>query len=152
MKPLYNSLNEDNRGRYAAVETTKLANGGVEYSSSVLHAIHDHPPRTGGIGKDSRTGHESSGNREVIYAPFLVAMLMRPDAGMNGRPASGCCTFQIRTPPSLPPEARRRPSAEKANEMTAAERPLQTVVAPAPAMSQSTIFPRIVPHASSARG
>jgi hypothetical protein len=36
MKRLYNSLAEDDRRRYAAIESTKLGHGGVEYISSVL--------------------------------------------------------------------------------------------------------------------
>jgi hypothetical protein len=36
MKRLYDSLAEDDRRRYAAIESTKLAHGGVEYISGVL--------------------------------------------------------------------------------------------------------------------
>ena len=36
MKRLYDSLAEDDRRRYAAIESTKLGHGGVEYISSVL--------------------------------------------------------------------------------------------------------------------
>jgi hypothetical protein len=36
MKRLYDSLAEDDRRRYAAIESTKLWHGGVEYISSVL--------------------------------------------------------------------------------------------------------------------
>ena len=36
MKRLYNSLAEDDRRRYAAIESTKLGHGGVEYISTVL--------------------------------------------------------------------------------------------------------------------
>jgi hypothetical protein len=37
MKRLYDSLAEDDRRRYAAIESTKLGHGGVEYISTVLH-------------------------------------------------------------------------------------------------------------------
>ena len=36
MKRLYDSLAEDDRRRYAAIESTKLGHGGVEYVSRVL--------------------------------------------------------------------------------------------------------------------
>jgi hypothetical protein len=36
MKRLYDSLAEDDRRRYAAIESAKLGHGGVEYISSVL--------------------------------------------------------------------------------------------------------------------
>jgi len=36
MKRLYDSLAEDDRRRYAAIESTKLGHGGVEYISSLL--------------------------------------------------------------------------------------------------------------------
>src|SRR3954453_23442313 len=36
MKRLYDSLAEDDRRRYAAIESTKLGHGGVEYISGVL--------------------------------------------------------------------------------------------------------------------
>jgi hypothetical protein len=36
MKRLYNSLAEDDRRRYAAIESTKLGHGGVEYISNLL--------------------------------------------------------------------------------------------------------------------
>ena len=36
MKSLYDSLAEDDRRRYAAIESTKLGHGGVEYISRVL--------------------------------------------------------------------------------------------------------------------
>ena len=36
MRRLYDSLAEDDRRRYAAIESTKLGHGGVEYISSVL--------------------------------------------------------------------------------------------------------------------
>jgi hypothetical protein len=36
MKRLYDSLAEDDRRRYAAIESTKLGHGGVEYISSML--------------------------------------------------------------------------------------------------------------------
>ena len=36
MKRLYDSLAEDDRRRYAAIESTKLGHGGVEYISRVL--------------------------------------------------------------------------------------------------------------------
>ena len=36
MKRLFDSLTEDDRRRYAAIEATKLGHGGVEYISSVL--------------------------------------------------------------------------------------------------------------------
>jgi hypothetical protein len=36
MKRLYHSLAEDDRRRYAAIESTKLGHGGVEYISGVL--------------------------------------------------------------------------------------------------------------------
>lgn len=36
MKRLYDSLAEDDRRRYAAIESTKLSHGGLEYVSKVL--------------------------------------------------------------------------------------------------------------------
>ena len=36
MKRLYDSLAEDDRRRYAAIESTKLGHGGVEYISRAL--------------------------------------------------------------------------------------------------------------------
>jgi hypothetical protein len=36
MKRLYNSLAEDDRRRYAAIESTKLGHGGLEYISGML--------------------------------------------------------------------------------------------------------------------
>jgi hypothetical protein len=36
MRRLYDSLAEDDRRRYAAIESTKLGHGGVEYISGVL--------------------------------------------------------------------------------------------------------------------
>ncbi len=37
MKRLFDSLREDDRRRYAAIEATKLGHGGVEYIARVLH-------------------------------------------------------------------------------------------------------------------
>ena len=60
MKRLFDSLAEDDRRRYAAIEATKLGHGGVEYIASVLRVrSQDHPPGTGGTGRDGRSGHES---------------------------------------------------------------------------------------------
>jgi hypothetical protein len=36
MKRLYDSLNEDDRRRYAAVEASKLGHGGTEYIARIL--------------------------------------------------------------------------------------------------------------------
>ncbi len=37
MKRLFDSLRENDRRRYAAIEATKLGHGGVEYIARVLH-------------------------------------------------------------------------------------------------------------------
>ena len=50
MKRLFDSLSEDDRRRYAAVETTKLGHGGIEYIAALLVRPQDHPPRTSGTG------------------------------------------------------------------------------------------------------
>ena len=50
MKRLFDSLSEDDRRRYAAVETTKLGHGGIEYMRNCCSATQDHPPRTSGTG------------------------------------------------------------------------------------------------------
>ena len=53
MRRLYDSLAEDDRRRYAAIESTKLGHGGVEYISGVLRVRpQDHPPGAGGTGRD----------------------------------------------------------------------------------------------------
>ena len=50
MKRLFDSLSEDDRRRYAAVETTKLGHGGIEYIANASVRPQDHPPRTSGTG------------------------------------------------------------------------------------------------------
>ena len=51
MKRLFDSLSEDDRRRYAAVETTKLGHGGIEYiAQTAAVRPQDHPPRTSGTG------------------------------------------------------------------------------------------------------
>jgi len=37
MKRLFESLGEDDRRRYAAIEATKLGHGGIDYIAGVLH-------------------------------------------------------------------------------------------------------------------
>ena len=51
MKRLFDSLSEDDRRRYAAVEATKLGHGGIEYiAQTAAVRPQDHPPRTSGTG------------------------------------------------------------------------------------------------------
>ena len=51
MKRLFDSLSEDDRRRYAAVEATKLGHGGIEYICATAGVRpQDHPPRTSGTG------------------------------------------------------------------------------------------------------
>ena len=48
-KRLFDSLSEDDRRRYAAVEATKLGHGGIEYIPHPPQVRpEDHPPRTSG--------------------------------------------------------------------------------------------------------
>ena len=60
MKRLFDSLSENDRRRYAAIEATKLGHGGIEYiAQRAAVRSQDHPPGTGGTGRDGRPGHES---------------------------------------------------------------------------------------------
>jgi hypothetical protein len=52
MKRLFDSLNERDRRRYAAVEATKLGHGGVEYISRLLGC----DPKTIGQGQSELEG------------------------------------------------------------------------------------------------
>ena len=59
MKRLYDSLRENDRRRYAAIEATKLGHGGVEYIAQVLQC----DPKTIRQGQADLEGHGRPGHR-----------------------------------------------------------------------------------------
>ena len=60
MKRLFDSLRENDRRRYAAIEATKLGHGGVEYIAQRLGVrSQDHSTGTDGTGRGGRPGHRT---------------------------------------------------------------------------------------------
>ncbi len=60
MKRLFDSLRENDRRRYAAIEATKLGHGGVEYIAQRLGVrSQDHSTGTNGTGRGGRPGHRT---------------------------------------------------------------------------------------------
>ena len=60
MKRLFDSLRENDRRRYAAIEATKLGHGGVEYIARVSGVrSQDHSTGTDGTGRGGRRGHRT---------------------------------------------------------------------------------------------
>jgi hypothetical protein len=60
MKRLFDSLRENDRRRYAAIEATKLGHGGVEYIVRALgRDPKDHSTGTDGTGRGGRSGHRT---------------------------------------------------------------------------------------------
>ena len=98
MKRLYDSLAEDDRRRYAAIESTKLGHGGVEYISSVLQC----DPKTIRRGlaelEETRPGHEScpkkgGGRKKLveISAELRRELLEGPRGPHRWRSDAGRC-------------------------------------------------------------
>ena len=59
MKRLFDSLRENDRRRYAAIEATKLGHGGVEYIARLGVRSQDHSTGTDGTGRGGRPGHRT---------------------------------------------------------------------------------------------
>ena len=59
MKRLFDSLRENDRRRYAAIEATKLGHGGVEYIARLRVRSQDHSTGTDGTGRGGRPGHRT---------------------------------------------------------------------------------------------
>jgi hypothetical protein len=64
MKRLYNSLAEDDRRRYAAIESTKPGHGGVEYISNLLQC--DLKTIRRGLAELEERDHEAEESRRRV--------------------------------------------------------------------------------------